>query len=318
MQVDVAIIDITTPVPYDSTTLDNAPLGGTEAQVIYLTEALAKEGYTVAVLQHNQKYELSGKHQSYYLPLSYINTIKPLNVISVCSTAGFDLFPDAKKFSWQTNYWTEGKHEKTIEVLERHNATVIALTDWHKQNILNVAPQLKVERIFLMIPDKLYMPEPASYNKNRLCWLASPHKGLNLGLEYFQELRKTLPEVELHVFNPGYFTQRVVPGNAVVNHGAKARPYVWNILRSSLCLYYPSSFAETFGCIAAESNALRVPVASLRNAGLIETTANSLATTLEDVNKQVIEWYNGADRSVAGQERFKLSRILEEWKRILS
>ena len=65
------------------------------------------------------------------------------------------MFPDAKKFSWQTNYWTEGKHEKTIEVLERHNATVIALTDWHKQNILNVAPQLKVERIFLMIPDKL-------------------------------------------------------------------------------------------------------------------------------------------------------------------
>lgn len=99
---------------------------------------------------------------------------------------------------------------------------VLALSNWHKQNLLNVYPMLDAERVivtrngisldrfkdFAGASDGLesppqFLPSDAPAlirNPSRAIYSSSPDRGLRLALELWPRIREKVPDAELHVF----------------------------------------------------------------------------------------------------------------------
>lgn len=330
MNFDCIFVDITTPKPYDQRTLDIEPLGGTEASVIRVAEGLAKKGYRVGVFQHNLD-TISMGEGAYYLPLGELENVKVCHAyVALRSAFGFDRFQSATKVSWHEDLACE-THNRIMPELMKHNVTVVAASNWHKRNLqeqfkigANLAdPIPRVKAIYNPVPDELYdIPNDLSigYENNVMIWAASPHKGLDRAIKLFSRCREVISDqLELRVFNPGYLITDVqrVPG--VVVYGAVPCKTLWEQMGSSLCVFYPTQFEETFGCIAAEANAMHCPVATYPVAALRETVGNDFAENQDEVSfiKLVEKWYNGERPKVHANKAFKQSEIIWEWQKVL-
>lgn len=330
MNFDVIITDITTPKPYDQHTLDTEPLGGTESSVIRVAEGLAKKGYRVGVFEHNLE-SISMGEGAYYLPLSELSNVRSCHAfVSLRSAFGVDMFPMATKVSWHEDVPNKTMND-LMPTFMKHNVTVVGASRWHKRQIqeqfkigLNVGDMIpRVVSIYNPVPDELYdIPRDLKigYENNVMVWAASPHKGLDRAIKIFQKCREAISDqLELRVFNPGYLVTDIqrVPG--VVVYGAVPCKTLWEQLGSSLCLFYPTSFEETFGCIAAESNAMHCPVATFPVAALRESVNNTFAENQDeqDFIKLVEKWYNGERPEVTTKKEFKTSQIVYEWEKVL-
>lgn len=322
MKFDVTFLDVTAYKPYDGLTMATEPLGGTEASVIRIAEALAAFGLKVAVVEHVLQ-EPSTYNNVYYLPYEYLSQIDTHNFIILRGTHGLELFPKAKKFSWHHDVASAKLYEMRNKLLETET-TVIAVSKWHKEQISrylndieNTDKVVLIKTAYNPVPDQLYDLPQVEINKNKLIWAASPHKGLDVAVALFKRLRAFLPTVELHVYNPGYFTTTLEQEPGVILYGAVACIQLWKSMHSALCVFYPTKFEETFGCIAAEANAIGTPVAGYRIAGLNESAEGQrgLLPPGDDVAllKQVEHWYNGYRPDVKGKEKFKTTEVVQKW-----
>lgn len=322
MQFDVVILDVTAYKPYDGVTLEVEPLGGTEASVVRVAEGLAAYGINVAIVQHI-RVEPSIANRVYYLPYEYLTQLDPHNFISLRGTHGLELFPKAKKFSWHHDVPTT-KITEMRKAFVDYDVTVVGVSKWHQARIsewLNNAETdkefVKVTYAYNPVPDMLYDIRAKEVNKNKLIWAASPHKGLEEAVKVFKRLKEFLPEVELHVYNPGYFGMQLQQEPGVIVHGPVACKQLWNNMADALCVFYPTKFEETFGCIAAEANALGVPVAGYRVAGLNESAEGQRGLLpvgdYIELLKTVEHWYNGYRPTVKGKEKFKQSEVIQRW-----
>lgn len=324
MKFDVVILDVTTYKPYDGQVLATQPLGGTEATVVRIAEALAAYGLKVAVVEHC--YETAITYNGvFYLPYAYLSQIDCYNFISLRGTHGLDLFPKAKKFSWHQDVPTQKILSMKPAFIE-HNVTVVGVSKWHKAQLSNwlndpngdLKDIISVKTAYNPVPNQLYGIERPAYNKNKMLWAASPHKGLREAIPVFRRLREILgPNLELHVFNPGYFGAELDQEPGVIQHGAVPCYQLWQEMLTSLCLFYPSTFEETFGCIAAEANALGCPVAGYRVAALNESAEAqrglSPPNDYVDLIKKVEHWYNGYRPEIRGKEKFKTTEVVQKW-----
>lgn len=321
---DLVISDITTPEPYYADSIKQRAIGGTEATVIRVAEALAAQGLRVGVLVHNLQYELSGQN-AFFLPISYANQIETRNYIALRSTWGFDLFPNANKYSWHQDVPNE-RLLKLVPDLQKHKAPIICVSKWHMEYTENLLRQNGVNDVdvlfrYNMCPDVIYLDKPLEYNRNKMCWLASPHKGLDNALQLFANIKKELPEMELYIFNPGYLHAKLLNTQGVVNLGAKPAPEIWKHVSESLCTFYPTTFLETFGCIAAESNAIRTPIITNNIGALQETVSSDIQKCnpedFNEVKRRVLDWHANGRPDVQGQDRFKESVMVGKWIKLL-
>lgn len=322
---DVVISDISTPLPYEERTIRESPLGGTEASVIRMAEGLAKEGFTIAVLIHNQnpQHKLQGPKYSskgtvYYLPLELINGVETDNYVALRSAFGFELFPKARKFSWHEDVWNLPIKDELVSAIKHHKAKVVAVSKWHEEDINSKVKGLDTCYIYNICPDECYQDVNMQYDKNQMCWIASPHKGLEEGLEIFKKVRDAIPNMRLLLFNPGYMNYRVNHVKGLINYGPKPAPEVWKHVRNSLCVFYPTDFLETFGCIAAEANALGVPIVTNKIGALQETVSseNQFIPTKGYAVDRIEDWYHIGRPVVKGQDRFKEEQVIKRWKKL--
>ena len=327
LKFDVLFIDVTTPRPYETATLDTEGVGGTEASLIRVAEALGSLGLKVAVVEHNLKMELLG-HSVYYLPISQIDNIEADHVIMLRGVQYADLFPKAFKYSWHQDVPTH-LMLKMRDMFLQHDVTVVGVSKWHKGAIQSMVCKLdelknpNVTYIYNPVPDSLYVDKSVSvkYYPNKLVWPASPHKGLEYALELFKRLQELSKhkDWELHVFNPGYAYKELIRAPNVVVHGAVPARELWQHMSEALCVFYPTQFKETFGCIAAEANAVHCPVLTQEIAGLAETVASSNQYVKYDpkvIIDMVEDWRGGYRPKVHGQDRFRLSEIAVRWLKL--
>lgn len=314
MKVDVAFLDLTTYLPYTPDMLGVVPMGGTESTTCRVAQGLAKAGLKVAVVQHCLK-EPTISGGITFVPLSEVSILRPRNVVTLRGTVYFDQFPAARKFSWLHDD-VDARVPTMVPALLKHNATVVCVSEWHRREITAALnePRINVTSIYNPVPDSLYSYEKRAYDKNKMVWTASPHKGLEEAMPLFKELRKELPEMQLHVFNPGYFASEHHYERGVVLRGPVAPIRLWAEVATSLCVYYPTNFKETFGLIAAEANALGTPVACPALAGLAETCNNEMSA---DPNSLVREWHERGRPAVKGQDRFRIANVVKDWLALL-
>ncbi len=327
----VLFVDPCCPKPYDSLTLANDPLGGTEATVIRVAEALAASAIApiVCVKQHNRKECASGNYGTGYVPFGFPYE-HPSHVVVLRAPQALlqarKQFPSAKLFFWAHdmfvgNAWAEG-----FKTIIETQAVPIVVSDWHRSQMYDAMRQFEIataipcKRIYNPIDDDL-KPDATASLCNKLVFFSSPHKGLKHTLEVFKRFKdfEELEDVTLCIANPGYFDNHNTEGmHNVINLGAISHGEVIQHVRSALAVFHLNSvFPETFGLVHAEANAVGTPFLSSRLGATHELQDHPAelidVMDSEAVIKRIIEWKTRGRPRVRGNPEFRMSRIVKEW-----
>jgi glycosyltransferase involved in cell wall biosynthesis len=328
MNPTLLFIDEICPKPYDNTSIGQAGYGGTEQTVLQIAEGLSKAGlFNVIVEQHNREAVVRGNVS--YLPLrsttyaDYVICLRdPRSLVKAR-----DRFRNAKIYLYSHDL--AGKFlADNLNYFEDAGCKInIVVSQYHKtQTIEAIKPagykgyfQNKV--IYNPIADDL-KPDNTPYDKNKLAFISSPHKGLEYALKIFESLIHVNPDFKLYITNPGYYANNLQLPPGVVNLGSIPHADVIQHLRTSLCLFYPNVvFPETFGKVMAEANAVGTPVLTHRLGAASEVCDLPHETIdcrqLPTVVDTIMKWHGGERPTVRGKNFFRLATVLKAWKELL-
>lgn len=289
-------------------------LGGTESAVIRLAEGFASLGLEVAVIQPFEFEPILGQY-AFFLPASWLDKIDPACVIHLRSIAHLDKFPKARNFVWLHDV-PDNRIKDWVQPVKDTQSKIICVSQWHRDKVREITPDMPVTYLYSPIDEECYLPKEArpQINKNQMVWMSSPHKGLNEALDTFKKLKLELPDITLTVMNPGYFYMLAPKIPGVSYAGELPRPNMRRLVASSLCLFYPTKFEETFGAVTSEANAMGVPVATYKVAALAESVSpyNGWCKDEDDLINTIKAWYKERPE-VHGQHQYRLKAVVPKW-----
>ncbi len=255
--------------PYSGRSLCEGALGGTEATVIRVAEAL-----DARVMQHNRN-AADGR----YLPPRPARDIDHLVVLrdprplrQICAS-----YPGARVYLWLHDLVRPGsKRGRRLaaarDTLAEFAVTIVCVSDFQRRQaeaiLLSGAPSpIRLVTIYNAVDDTL-APDGSAVDMNRLVFFSSPNKGLAYTLDAFQAMRREIPGLTLRVGSPGYKSlQRAhiahVDGgvDGVEWLGPQPPTQILAEVRAALCVFYPNFvLPETFGLVFAEAKAIGTPV----------------------------------------------------------
>lgn len=330
----ILFVDPVCPKPYDPQVLATEPLGGTEATVVRVAEALCdKIGFKdVVVKQHNRTHEFFGVAD--YLPFG-AEIKQPTHVIVLRAPMALyqarKQFPNAKLYLWCHDIFSGPGWADGFKALVDTQTVPVVVSDWHKMQMYDAMKQLGCShlsipsrRIYNPIADDL-VPDDTKHDVNSLVYFSSPHKGLDRTLEVFAQFQEfeDLRDMKLYIANPGYFPDKDVAGmRNVVNLGALSHSQIIQKVRESLAVFHLNAvFPETFGLVGAEANAVATPWLSSRLGATPEVAdhPSELIDVMdnEKVIKRIQEWRKGRPK-VRANPAFRLKKIVAEWVEFLS
>jgi glycosyltransferase involved in cell wall biosynthesis len=320
---------------YDERNLEEGTLGGTEATVIRVAEALAMD-YLVVVAQSNREWCRTAPSGVVYTPYrhksEFLDQSEPDAVVVVRAHKVLPRirrrFPHAATYLWM--HCNPGRRLRSLaRICVDADTMIIAVSDYHLEAMLRfftrhdpaAASQLKAIRIYNPLAPGL-APDGMAWDRNKLLFLSSPHKGLEQVLDAFAMLKRRTPAMRLCVANPGYLNWRMPRTDGVITLGKLRHDQVVNHLRDSLCLFYPqSTFQETFGLVFAEANAVGTPVLAHPHGAAPEVLNDEAqlcdCRDMALVCTRVLQWRDGMRPVPQSMERFSLPRILADWERLL-
>jgi glycosyltransferase involved in cell wall biosynthesis len=349
----VLFVDWTCPSPYSARTVREAALGGTEATATRIAEAL-----DARVMQHNRT-EADGR----YVPPFRDPEVQHVVVLRDprCMREMHERFPGARLYLWMHDLVRPGsKRGRRIaaaaRVLSELDVQVVCVSNFQRSGMeatLREAgfPNVPVRTIYNPIDDTL-QPDGSIFDSNKLVFFSSPNKGLAFTLDAFQALRRRMPEMRLHVGNPGYKKLPRSRGEGVTWLGGLPHARILAEVRTALCVFYPNFvLPETFGLVLAEANAVGTPVIT-HDRGAASEVLNDARQVLPVTDAQrlhdriarmipsparpllqrwserrgafapyiehVAAWRNGARPQTGPDARFKLSAIASEWRALFA
>ncbi|MGH8220826.1 MAG: glycosyltransferase family 4 protein [Steroidobacteraceae bacterium] len=287
----VLFFDSGCPAPYSLRTLEQAALGGTEATVVRIAEALDAD-----VMQHNRT-EPEGHYFPGALPsgaaprrsvrtpageapqpreqrVDHLIILRDPRVIQpLCAR-----FPGARPYLWLHDLVRPGSKRgrrlaAAADTLARLGVTLVCVSDFQRaqaQAVLEragVAQRVRAVTIYNPIDERL-AAGGAAVDREKLIFLSSPNKGLPFALDAFQAVRHALPGMRLSIGSPGYKSLRRagLDGPAAARSGIEwlgPMPHARALgeVASALCVFYPNFvLPETFGLVFAEASAVGTPV----------------------------------------------------------
>lgn len=323
-------VDPVCPKPYCATSLDNGGIGGTEASVIRIAEALAFEE-PVDVMQHCRT-DTNNSNRARYVPFDWSKVREPISCMVVLRCPDTALAMRQKYKSGPIYLWCHDLANKRLgtllPALHKARVKIIAVSHFHRHNILEASrtfcpgediPQIEV--IYPPIEDSL-APDATPVNPNKLIFFSSPHKGLKNTLDVFNSLKSFNPKLELYIANPGYldWSPDATPGVHIL--GAIPRAEALQHVREAFCVFYLNHvFPETYGLVFAESNAVGTPVLTHPLGAAREVLDNPQQFVDTKDRKLVIDhflnWQQPGNRPIVeGQTKFKLSSVLTKWRKL--
>jgi glycosyltransferase involved in cell wall biosynthesis len=340
--------------PYDTRTLQQQALGGTEATLTRVADAL-----DACVMQHNRR-ERWGR----YLPVQSLADVRHvvLNREARALPQVRALFPAARVYLWLHDQLRPGSKRArrlaaSAGALREAAVTVVCVSDAQRRGVEAVLQQLalgaavRALTIYNPIAETL-RPDATAVDERKLVFFSSPNKGLGFTLDAFAALRHAMPDLQLFVGNPGYKADRAayLPGVEFLGPLPQARMH--QQVRSALCTFFPNFvIPETFGLVFAESHALGTPVLTVDCGAALEVLGDpaevlplraayrvyeALVGTLpfalrripaglaartglfEPFVERVREWRSGARPRVQPDARFLLGRIVAQWRALFA
>jgi glycosyltransferase involved in cell wall biosynthesis len=328
MHFDVVFLDTTANKYYDRKTLDTQPLGGTEASVVRVAEGLGSLGLKVAVVQSNVgRFEPQTGEFAFFLHADEMADMSCGHFVQIRDHANSHLFPTAKKYLWCHDTADSYRNvDKLKEDIRDYGIKVITVSDWHNNDMSQlIGTEPSVNTVYNPVPESVYkkVEDRPKYDQNLLIWMSSPHKGLGKALDLFAKIVKERPKLKLVVFNPGYYKLnpdiQQIPNVFMNDSGSKNCHTLWHYVQRSLAVFYPTDYKETFGCIAAEANALGTPLITYKNAGLAESVSSDdqFITNDDEVLTKIDAWQKERP-VVSGKEEFKQANVILEWVKLLA
>ena len=338
--------------PYDTRTLQQQAMGGTEATVTRIADALE-----ALVVQHNRT-ESYGRYRVPEKDPSVTRVI--VNRDSRAIRRVRELYPNARTYLWLHDQFKPGSKRagwlaSTADLMREMAVTVLCVSDTQRRNVEAAlrtmhSADLRTHTIYNPIEDGLG-PDGSPVDVNKLVFFSSPNKGLKFTLDAFRYLRRRIPQVRLVVGNPGYKIRKSVLIEGVEYLGPQPQTRMHLEVRTALCTFFPNFvIPETFGLVFAESNAVGTPVLTCdcgsaaevlgdRSQVLPVTLAERVYERLlthvspkwragparmaaamglfEPYVERIRAWRSGGRPSVAADPRFRLSAVTAQWRALL-
>lgn len=331
----ILFLDNTYPHAYSLETLNKQALGGTESSIINTAHILSQK-YNVLVAQKYRDNEISESESLKFISKNQIKKYNPDYIVvvrkyKVCKELVKE-FPKARIFLWIHTYKnTEYIFKRPF--LSRNKVTVICNSQTHKisldkilnSGVLGNLMSLFVNKVavrFCYNPVKKPIVDKCKRDINKLLFFSSPNKGLDQVLKTFKSINKEIPELRLFIANPGYKKGENKSENNIIALGSLPHSELMRHIAESLCIFYPQdSFAETFGLIYAEANALGTPVIAhdIGSAKEILHNNNSLinAEDSEQIKSVIKQWQKQLPQ-IEYNTKFNEENILLQWQQLLS
>lgn len=333
----VLFVDAACPRPYSRRTLDEAALGGTEATVVRIATGLAARGRRVTVAQRGRRAPLLEADVE-WIPYEHCaeGPIAPgvgQVVVVRCAKLLRRLgrrHPGAGLYLWM-HCFPGARLRGFGRLAVDAGAVVVAVSEHHRRALRDflethdpfIADRVRVVTLHNPIAEGL-RPDDTPVDRDALVFLSSPHKGLAEVGRIFALARQRIPSLRLRVCNPGYLDWKVPLPEGVVTLGKLPHAEAMRQTREAFCLFYPQTrFAETFGLVFAEANAVGTPVLT-HPLGAAEEVLAQDPSQLVDASRpeQVIErlllWRRAGRPRVTADPRFALQSVLTLWERLFS
>lgn len=323
----IAFVDPCCAGGYDLADLEKRGLGGTEATVLRVATAL-RRAFRVTHYQANRSASIRSDAGD-LRPLDHLRQACSADVIVVLNRWKVaaklrKLFPDAPIYLWLHVY--PGRHNREMgSVLKDADITVICVSRTHARSLATFIGQSghpDITFIYNPVADG-FRPDGSARDPNTLLFASSPHKGLGQVFEQFAALRLSIPSLTLAVADPGYLkwdTGAVPDGVSFL--GALPHGSLVQHMRKALCLFNPqTSFAETFGLVLAEANAVGMPVLIHEGLGANNEVVADAAQRVDGndpaaILKKVVEWRQSGPTVIANPA-FKIAEVANVWAKLL-
>lgn len=339
--------------PYDTRTLRSQALGGTEATVIRVADALE-----ALVVQHNRT-ESSGRYRTPEKNPDITRVVVTRDSRALPRVR--ELYPNARVFLWLHDQLKPGSKRagwlaSTADLMRELAVTVVCVSDSQRRGVEAALRTLRMEglrthTVYNPIDDAL-APDDSPVDRNKLIFFSSPNKGLKFTLDAFRALRQRMPELRLVVGNPGYKVRKPAHIEGVEYLGPQPQARIHAEVRTALCTFFPNFvIPETFGLVFAESNALGTPVLTCDRGSAVEVLGDRsqvlpvtlaarvyesvlthvspgwragparLAASLglfDAFAQRISTWHAGARPTVGPDPRFRLAAVTEQWRKLLA
>ncbi len=327
----ITFVDPLAPRGYSGAPGGLAGLGGTEATLVRIAECVA-DRLPVTVRQSARTgpelicagVRYSGVDLCRPLPESP-RVIVVVNSWKVAPKLA-RLNPGARVIVWQHVF--PGRHNRALAPqLSAAGVEVICVSATHARWLTGFlgADAPRIGHIHNPIADDLG-PDDTARDPNLLLFASSPHKGLGQVFRRFEMLKESFPDLRLAVADPGYLAWPTGPvPRGVIPLGRLDQPSLIGWMRRALCLFYPQSqFAETFGLVIAEANAVGCPALLHRGLGANEEVASHAGQCIDTTDPgaiaaRIADWRCALGRRplARAQPRFRLSRVADRWAGLL-
>lgn len=192
---------------WNASTPRTTGLGGSETAVVLMSEALVRRGHSVTVFCHCE--EKQGKFNGVqYTPYDQFKDYKGQIDIFISSrrpvTFNEEEINARVKILWVHDaHMGLGAYELSRGILQAD--ALFCLSEWHKANILDHYPYVHPDKIVVTrngIDSSLFEPRKPTIEKtkNKLIYSSSFDRGLEMAIKLFPQVRKEIPDAELHVF----------------------------------------------------------------------------------------------------------------------
>ncbi|HEY7889962.1 MAG TPA: glycosyltransferase family 4 protein [Steroidobacteraceae bacterium] len=340
--------------PYDTETLRREAMGGTEATVVRVADAL--EAF---VVQHN-RVSASGRYLPPRRDLAIAHVI--VNRDSRALPTVQELYPNARLHLWlHDRVRPRSKRARKIaadsNILRDLAVRIICVSDTQRQAVeaalrwMGMGDRVPARTIYNPVDDDL-QPDGSPIDDRKLVFLSSPNKGLRFTLDAFRAVRRAMPDMRLIVGNPGYKDTSAAALEGVEYLGPQPQRRIHAEVRTALCTFFPNFvIPETFGLVFAESQALGTPVLTHDCGAALEVLADPAqvlpVTSATRVYEALLggcptDWRRWPARAAAGlglfdayldrlrawragarpvtgpDPRFRLSTVAQHWREMLA
>lgn len=327
----VTFVDPLAPRAYSGAPGQLRGLGGTEATLVRICESLVdRADVTVRQTARGRIDEQTGGVRYSGFDTKHPLPERPAVIVVVNSWKVAiklaRLHPEARVIVWQHVF--PGRHKRTLgPALRAAGVEVLCVSAAHARWLRDYlgAQAPEIGHVHNPISDHL-KPDATPRDPDFLLFASSPHKGLGQVFRRFEALRAEVPTLRLGVADPGYLawpTGRVPEGVLPLGRLPQSELIGW--MRRALCLFYPQDqFAETFGLVIAEANAVGCPALLHRGLGANDEVASDPSQCIDTTDPQAIAeriktWRAGVGHRALARARpeFRLETVAERWAALL-
>ena len=298
-------------------------MGGTEATVLRVTCTLSRRVRVVHFQNGRTEAETTGAGLLRPLAEAFApmagTTFVVINAWKVACKLR-KAHPLARVLLWLHIH--PGRHNRPMgAALRQAGIGVICVSRSHADGLrafLGTGPLPAIRHIHNPVADDL-TPDETPRDPDRLLFASAPHKGLREVFAQFRAVRAAIPGLTLAVADPGYLAWDTGPvPEGVTVLGPLPHPALIAQMRRALCLFYPqTSFAETFGLVLAEANAVGTPVLVHQGLGANDEVAGDPAQRVNGHDTAALiarlDLWRRDPPTVAADPRFRLTAVVTQW-----